>query len=199
MTLRALIITSLSFVLLIVVPAESDAGLFGFLKRHRSKSNCCPCPAVPPKEVKSTYTCWAFIDDGYDGDGNECWEASDPQSDAVCSVARQRAIDDVMDNGCSPGRVRTHCMPGNNGECPMMLTQEELLAESPTGCFYRVSYVICYWNGTKIDESFCDYDLEFAKFAAKKIACDLAKNSNCRIRNCRWKICRVSSCDGCGQ
>ncbi len=204
-------IVAVGLITLFAIPGESFAGPFGLFHRHRTQPKCCPvvecCPVASPAVVEVAaptvtevpvsfeVTCYAKVFGINNATGYYCYASgSATGNSADCEGVRAAAVQNAMDAaeaaGCTvQGTPYVYCNP----QCPVGTI--ETRREPSTGCAYKVTYKICCCDGQLIDVPYCSEDLGLAKYAAKIIACSHASESGCRIRWCRWQICRVAHCD----
>lgn len=219
-------LVAFGLILLLGAPSQADAGLFGWLKRRKTKCRpapVCPAPSVsaasgavamraaePPQfQIYQTYCHVILFGQRWDEATSQwvqCYaigtsdldDPSDWNCMAMIDQAYQRAAADLHPD-CVVDNPQSYC---EDGSCPDYVPEyvAKEQADAPkkaaapavasSECVYKVTYQICC-GGKLIDRPICHPDLEVAKFRAKVLACFIANNSDCCIRWCKWKICRV--------
>jgi hypothetical protein len=133
--------------------------------------------------LKNGYTCYA-----------PSGLVSHPDCETAKEMAYQRAVAEATRQGCSiEGYQYVYCSPPSCCQTTSVMSTAvpTVTSEVTSCCQYQVTYKICCCDGTLINEPVVSHDLEFAKYAAKYVACTLANERCCGIRWCRWSICRV--------
>lgn len=191
--------------LLLAIPSQADAGLFGLFKRHR-KVKCQPAPVCQPAslsqikaqhepsyydQITVTAYVWGQIDTDDDGigDGEPCMQYDDQTGDSGNCIA---LVAQALENARSKAAAMNCIEQGyDTPNCGQSFEVERATAQASTSvCQHRATCKARCCDKSLIEQTVTARSRAVACFAAKGIIRHEAALHHCGAR-CIWCCVRV--------